>query len=332
MKVAIVILNYNGLNLLKVFIPQLIKNCGGIDIYVVDNNSEDDSIDYINNYYPSIKIIRNEENFGYAGGYNNALGKIDTDLFICLNNDATFIEYNSLNNIIEVFKKNPNIVAAQPKIINYSNRNFYDYAGASGGFIDMFGYPFCRGRIFSEIEDVSKHNTTREVFWASGCCLVIRKSSFDSVGGFDSSFFAHMEEIDLCWRLKNKNFSNKIVVIGNSNVYHLGGGTLSYNTVNKHYLNFRNSLIMLIKNLPKKLFIFSLSGRFFIDLLIFCFSILTFKFKLTIGIIKAYLYIAINIFKIKRKTLTRKSNFKFYYCKSIVYNFFIKRKKTFSEI
>jgi GT2 family glycosyltransferase len=141
-----------------------------------------------------------------------------------------------------------------------------------------------------------------------------------------------MEEIDLCWRLKNKNFSNKIVVIGNSNVYHLGGGTLNYNTVNKHYLNFRNSLIMLIKNLPKKLFIFSLSGRFFIDLLIFCFSILTFKFKLATGIIKAYLYITFNILKIKRKTLTRKSNFKFYYCKSIVYNFFIKRKKTFSEI
>ena len=278
MKVAIVVLNYNGLNLLKIFIPQLIKNCLGLDFYVVDNGSDDDSVNYIINEYPNIKVIINEKNFGYAGGYNKSLNKINAELFICLNNDATFIDKKSVNNIIEVFKKNPEIVAAQPRIINYTNRKIFDYAGASGGFIDLFGYPFCRGRIFTEIEDVTKYSTTREIFWASGCCLVIRKSSFNSVNGFDSSFFAHMEEIDLCWRLKNNNNSNKIVVIGNANVYHLGGATLNYNTVNKNYLNFRNSLVMLIKNLPKKLMFVSLTGRFFTDFIILIVSLITFYF------------------------------------------------------
>ena len=332
MKVAIVVLNYNGLNLLKIFIPQLIKNCLGLDFYVVDNGSDDDSVNYIINEYPNVKVIINEKNFGYAGGYNKSLNKINAELFICLNNDATFIDKKSVNNIIEVFKKNPEIVAAQPRIINYTNRKIFDYAGASGGFIDLFGYPFCRGRIFTEIEDVTKYCTTREIFWASGCCLVIRKSSFNSVNGFDSSFFAHMEEIDLCWRLKNNNNSNKIVVIGNANVYHLGGATLNYNTVNKNYLNFRNSLVMLIKNLPKKLMFVSLTGRFFTDFIILIVSLITLNFKVVKGIIKAYFFVIMNLINIFRLRSSRNSNFKFYYCKSIFYNFFFKRKKFFSEI
>lgn len=332
MKVAIVILNYNGLNLLKQFIPQLIKNCLGVDFYVVDNASEDDSVNYVINQYPNVKVIINEKNFGYAGGYNISLNKINAELFICLNNDATFIDKTSINNIIEVFKKNPEIVAAQPRIINYTNRKILDYAGASGGFIDLFGYPFCRGRILSEIEDVTKYNTTREIFWASGCCFVIRKSSFNSVNGFDSSFFAHMEEIDLCWRLKNNNNSNKIVVIGNANVYHLGGATLNYNSVNKNYLNFRNSLIMLIKNLPKRLLFISLTGRFFIDFIILIVSLSTLNFKVVKGIIKAYFFVIMNLINIFRLRSNKNSNFKFYYCKSIFYNFFIRRKKFFSEI
>ena len=331
MKVSIVVLNYNGINLLKKFIPQLIKNSGGNDIYVIDNNSFDDSISFLETEFPEIKIIRNKDNYGYAGGYNNGLKQIDSDLFICLNNDATFLDNKSIENIIKIFKNNSDIIAAQPRIINYFNKDLYDYAGASGGFIDLFGYPFCRGRILNNLENSSSYQTTREIFWASGSCLVIRKKSFESVNGFDSSFFAHMEEIDLCWRLKNKNINNKIVVIGNSSVYHLGGGTLNNNSSFKYYLNFRNSIIMLIKNLPKRMLIVSLLGRLLIDLLILIFSILSLRFNVFFGLVKAYLYLTFNVFKVKR-VKSNNEYYRFYYCKSILYNYFLRRKKIFSKI
>ena len=331
MKVSIVVLNFNGINLLKKFIPQLIKNSNGYDIYVVDNNSSDNSISFLKTEFPEVKIIRNKKNYGYAGGYNSGLKQIDSDLFICLNNDATFLDNKSIENIVKVFEKNSSIIAAQPRIINYSNKDFYDYAGASGGFIDLFGFPFCRGRILNHIENSTNYQTTREVFWASGACLVIRKKSFESVNGFDSSFFAHMEEIDLCWRLKNKDINNKIVVIGNSSVYHLGGGTLNDNSSFKYYLNFRNSIIMLVKNLPKRMLFISLFGRFLTDLLILVFSILTLRFNVFFGLLRAYSYLTINVFKLKRE----KSNneyYKFYYCKSIFYNYLFRSKKIFSKI
>ena len=233
--------------------------------------------------------------------------------------------------VVKVFKKNSAIIAAQPRIINYSNKYLYDYAGASGGFIDLFGFPFCRGRILNHVEDSTNYQTTREVFWASGACLAIRKRSFDSVNGFDSSFFAHMEEIDLCWRLKNKDINNKIVVIGNSSVYHLGGGTLNDNSSFKYYLNFRNSIIMLVKNLPKRMLFISLFGRFLADLSILFFSILTLRFNVFVGLLKAYSYLTINIFKLKRVNVNNEY-YRFYYCKSIFYNYFLRRKKIFSKI
>ena len=332
MKTAIVIINYNGLNLIKKFMPSIINNSSNYNIYVIDNNSNDDSVNYIKNNFSNINIINNSSNLGYAGGYNEGIKKIDEDLLVFLNNDATFLDENSLSNLVKVFKENSEIKVAQPKIIDFTNQEKFEYSGAAGGFIDFFGYPFCRGRIFSNVELKNNYNTTREVFWASGTCFAVRKSTFVEHNGFDESFFAHMEEIDLCWRIKRKNIDDKIVAVGNSEVYHLGGGSLTYNSSNKYYLNFRNSIIMMIKNIPGKYFFQFLLGRLFLDFLILIFSIITLKFNLFIGIVKAYLFLLINLLKIKRVKFKNERIFKYYYCKSIIFNYLIRRKNKFSKI
>ena len=332
MKTAIVIINYNGLNLIKKFMPSIIINSSDYNIYVIDNNSTDDSVNYIKNNFSNINIISNSSNLGYAGGYNEGIKKIDEDLLIFLNNDATFLDENSLYNLVKVFKENSEIKAAQPKIIDFTNQEKFEYSGAAGGFIDFFGYPFCRGRIFSNVELKNNYNTTREVFWASGTCFAVRRSTFVEHSGFDESFFAHMEEIDLCWRIKRKNIEDKIVAVGNSEVYHLGGGSLTYNSSNKYYLNFRNSIIMMIKNIPGKYFFQFLLGRLFLDFLILIFSIITLKFNLFIGIVKAYLFLLINFLKIKRVKFKNERIFKYYYCKSIIFNYLLRRKNKFSKI
>lgn len=332
MKTAIVIINYNGLNLIKKFIPSIITNSSNCNIYVIDNNSTDDSVNYIKNNFSNINIINNSSNLGYAGGYNEGIKKIDEDLLIFLNNDATFLDENSLYNLVKVFKENSEIKVAQPKIIDYTNQEKFEYSGAAGGFIDFFGYPFCRGRIFSNVELKNNYNTTREVFWASGTCFAVRRSTFIEHNGFDESFFAHMEEIDLCWRIKRKNIDDKIVAVGNSEVHHLGGGSLTYNSSNKYYLNFRNSIIMMIKNIPGKYFFQFLLGRLFLDFLILIFSIISLKFNLFIGIVKAYLFLLINFLKIKRVKFKNERIFKYYYCKSIIFDYLFRRKNKFSKI
>jgi len=332
MKTAIVIINYNGLNLIKKFIPSIITNSSNFNIYVIDNNSTDDSVNYIKNNFSNINIINNSSNLGYAGGYNEGIKKIDEDLLVFLNNDATFLDENSLSNLVKVFKENSEIKVAQPKIIDFTNQEKFEYSGAAGGFIDFFGYPFCRGRIFSNVELKNNYNTTREVFWASGTCFAVRRSTFIEHNGFDESFFAHMEEIDLCWRIKRKNIDDKIVAVGNSEVYHLGGGSLTYNSSNKYYLNFRNSIIMMIKNIPGKYFFQFLLGRLFLDSLILIFSIITLKFNLLTGIVKAYLFLLINFLKIKRVKFKNERIFKYYYCKSIIFDYLVRRKNKFSKI
>lgn len=332
MKTAIVIINYNGLNLIKKFIPSIITNSSNCNIYVIDNNSTDDSVNYIKNNFSNINIINNSSNLGYAGGYNEGIKKIDEDLLIFLNNDATFLDENSLYNLVKVFKENSEIKVAQPKIIDFTNQEKFEYSGAAGGFIDFFGYPFCRGRIFSNVELKNNYNTTREVFWASGTCFAVRRSTFIEHNGFDESFFAHMEEIDLCWRIKRKNIDDKIVAVGNSEVHHLGGGSLTYNSSNKYYLNFRNSIIMMIKNIPGKYFFQFLLGRLFLDFLILIFSIISLKFNLFIGIVKAYLFLLINFLKIKRVKFKNERIFKYYYCKSIIFDYIFRRKNKFSKI
>lgn len=249
MKTAIAILNWNGRKLLEEFIPSVVEFSKEAEIYVIDNHSDDDSIEFLKTNFPSVKIIKNEENFGYAGGYNKGLEEIDADIFCLLNSDVKVVE-NWLIPIENLFSSNSEISVIQPKILDYKNPEYFEYAGAGGGFIDNFGYPFCRGRVFWTLEkDKGQYDDTIQTFWASGACLFIRKNDFLEIGGFDEGFFAHMEEIDLCWRLNNSG--KKIFYCGESKVYHLGGGTLKNSNPKKTYLNFRNSLWMLVKNLPK---------------------------------------------------------------------------------
>ncbi|MCF6242878.1 MAG: glycosyltransferase family 2 protein [Bacteroidales bacterium] len=254
-KVAVVILNWNGEKYLKQFIPALIKNSNSDEVvlYVADNASSDDSVQYLRDNYPQIKLILLDENYGFAGGYNKALQQINAEYYILLNSDVE-VTSNWIFPIIEKLDQDKSIAAAMPKIKSFNKKTYFEYAGAAGGFIDKYGYPFCRGRILDTIEkDAGQYDDEREIFWASGACMFVRSSVFHEHDGFDADFFAHMEEIDLCWRMKNSGY--KIMYYSDVEVYHVGGGALPNNSPFKLYLNFRNNLFMLYKNLPKgKLF------------------------------------------------------------------------------
>ena len=243
MTYAVAILNYNGSILLRKFISKVVKNCSDAAIYLIDNNSNDSSVEFINKNYSEIITIKLDNNYGYARGYNEAVKYIDEDVIIFLNNDAVFLDSDSFSTIKKTFESNEMISIAQPRILDYNNQDKYEYAGASGGYLDFLGYPFCRGRILNNIEKTDKYKTTREIFWASGSCFIIRKNIFKMLNGFDEDFFCHMEEIDLCWRLKNLNSNYKIITIAKANVFHLGGGTMQYGASDKNYLNFRNCLL-----------------------------------------------------------------------------------------
>lgn len=246
MKTAIVILNWNGKKLLEQFLPSVNHYSKRADIFVIDNASTDDSIAFLRSNYPNIGIIQNKENYGFAGGYNQGLKSIEADIYCLLNSDVQ-VTSGWLEPIVELFRDDQ-IAVVQPKILSYHNPSFFEYAGAAGGFLDNFGYPYCRGRVFWTLEeDTGQYDDEIQIFWATGACFFIRSVDFWDQGGFDKRFFAHMEEIDLCWRLNNAE--RKIFYTGKSSVYHVGGGTLS-NSPNKTYLNFRNSLWMLVRNLP----------------------------------------------------------------------------------
>jgi len=243
---AVVILNYNGQDFLRKYLPSVISFSDGADIYVADNGSIDDSINILEKEFPLVKIITLAENYGFCGGYNRALREVIADYYVLLNSDVEVTQdwLTALKNILDADEK---VAAVQPKILSYERRQNFEYAGAGGGFIDSLGYPFCRGRIFDHVEtDLQQYNDTRAVFWASGACMMIRSELYHRFNGLDEDFFAHMEEIDLCWKLQRAGF--KIMYCGKSTVYHLGAGTLGYSSPNKTYLNFRNGLIMITKH------------------------------------------------------------------------------------
>ncbi len=251
MKIAVVILNWNGQAMLERFLPNVLEHSQSFaTVYVVDNASTDESVSYVQNYFPNVKLIRHQHNLGYAGGYNQAIGQIDAEILCLMNNDVQTSE-GWLQPMIDAFIRNPLMALAQPKILDLNRPSHFEYAGASGGFLDRFGFPYCRGRIFDHLEEDRHQYPTAEVFWASGACLFVRKKIFQSLNGFDASFFAHMEEIDLCWRAKLQG--HQVWAIDESYVFHLGGGTLNYGTSQKTRLNFRNSLFMLVKNTQKHL-------------------------------------------------------------------------------
>lgn len=328
-KIAVVILNFNGRSFLKNFLPSVIKYSKKADIYFFDNASEDESVDFVRGNFPEIYIIENKENLGYAGGYNKAIEQIENP-YLCLLNSDVEVSDGWMDGIIEIFENYKNIHIVQPKILSYKNRDMFEYAGAAGGFIDMFGYPFCRGRIFSETErDMGQYETCIPIFWASGACLFIRRNVFIELKGFDNSFFAHQEEIDLCWRAYNRNFN--AVCYPKSVVYHLGGKTLSDTNPKKTYLNFRNNLFMLVKNLPTTYLLPVIICRLFLDGIAGVQFLLKGKFLFTLSIVRAHFSLYANFAKAycKRDSLQKKN---YYNTVAIVYKFFIERVGKFYDL
>lgn len=326
MKIAIAILNWNGKHLLEKFLPSVIRFSESAEIYLIDNASTDDSVDFVIENYPNVKIIQNKENFGFAGGYNEGLKQIDADIYCLLNSDVEVTE-NWLTPFFRLFK-NQEIVAAQPKILDFHHKNKFEYAGAAGGFLDNFGYPYCRGRVFWTLEeDNGQYDDEIQIFWATGACMYIRSKDFWEQNGFDENFFAHMEEIDLCWRLNNQG--KKIYYSGNSTVYHVGGGTLS-NSPNKTYLNFRNSLWMLVRNLPKYKILPVIFSRLFLDGI----TALVFWRYHGFGHLTAILRAHINFYKqvaFYYKTRT-KTNHNFWRNKFVPWQYFILGRKRIEEL
>ncbi|MDP2088115.1 MAG: glycosyltransferase family 2 protein [Flavobacteriaceae bacterium] len=332
-KIAVVILNWNGKDLLEKFLPSVIRfsNPEITDIYVADNASTDDSVLFIQHHFTTIKIIQNSENGGYAKGYNDALKHIKADFFALVNSDIE-VTPNWLEPIIEHFEHHQNTAIIQPKILDYKNREYFEYAGAAGGFIDEFGYPFCRGRIFDTVEkDTSRYDYLEDIFWASGACFFVRSEVFKKLNGFDESYFAHQEEIDFCWRAKN--FGYDIKYIPNSVVYHVGGATLSVYNPKKTFLNFRNSLITLLKNLPPNKVIGIIFSRLILDGIAGIKFLFELQPKHTFAIIKAHFSFYKNVMKNWRKRKdTPNKIINYYHTKSIVYQYYIKKKKVFTAI
>ncbi|MDN3494043.1 glycosyltransferase family 2 protein [Winogradskyella bathintestinalis] len=323
--IAVVILNWNGKTLLEKFIPSILKYSDDAVIYVADNASTDDSVAFVTERFPTVQVIENSENSGYAKGYNEALKHVDEPLFCLLNSDIEVTE-NWLQPIISEFNSDANTAIIQPKILDYKNKSYFEYAGAAGGYIDKFGYPFCRGRIFDTIEkDSGQYNDTKTIFWASGACLFIKNSVFKNLGEFDETYFAHMEEIDLCWRAFNSNYTTKYV--GSSTVYHVGGATLSNTNPRKTYLNFRNSLFTLIKNTDTNI-IFKIGFRMVLDGV----AALRFLYQLRpaflVAILKAHLSFYCNLPRLikQRKEIPKRSGY--YETNSIVWAYFAKNRKT----
>ncbi|PHR68756.1 MAG: dTDP-Rha--alpha-D-GlcNAc-pyrophosphate polyprenol alpha-3-L-rhamnosyltransferase [Lutibacter sp.] len=331
MKIAIIILNWNGQKLLEQFLPSIVRysNPEYCDIYVADNASTDTSVEYVKSNFTSVKIIQNSKNGGYAKGYNDALINIDADIYALVNSDIE-VTKDWLQPIISAFKNNKATAIVQPKILDYKNKVFFEYAGAGGGYIDKYGFPFCRGRIFNSLEkDTQQYNDTKEIFWASGACLFIRKEVFETLGGFDETYFAHQEEIDLCWRAKNMGFTIKYV--GASTVYHIGGATLQESNPKKTYLNFRNSLFTLTKNLPSRQLFPILFIRLILDGIAGIRFLLQMKPFFTWMIIKSHGSFYANLNRnLKKRTKNNMKNY--YYTKSIVWQHFIKGKKRFNEL
>lgn len=330
--IAIVILNWNGKDLLERFLSSVITHSGDAVIYVADNASTDNSIAFLKANFPIVKIIQNKENGGYAKGYNDALKHVNEEIYCLLNSDVEVTE-GWLNPIYSIFKTEPETAIIQPKIRDYKKRDYFEYAGAAGGFIDKFGYPYCRGRIFDTVEkDSGQYDNTIEIFWASGACFFIRKSAFERLNGFDESFFAHMEEIDLCWRAYNYGYTTKYV--GTSTVFHVGGATLKATNPKKTYLNFRNSLFTLTKNAPHNLF-FIVFTRLSLDGIAGLKFLTELKFKHTIAIVKSHFNFYYHLPQLLEKRQIIKQNNQghtipiYYKVRSIVWQYFVKKHKKF---
>jgi GT2 family glycosyltransferase len=333
-KVAVVILGWNGVEFLRSFLPSVVQHTSTelCEIIVADNCSTDGSVDFVRKTYPNVRVIQNSRNGGYAGGYNDALRLVDAEYYVLLNQDIEVSE-NWIEAVITEMDKDASIAAAQPKLLDYNKRTHFEYAGACGGFVDMFGYAYCRGRLFDTIEkDEGQYDNATELFWASGACLFIRSDAYWKAGALDEDFFAHQEEIDLCWRLRNMGY--RIISVPQSVVYHVGGGSLNYNNPRKTYLNFRNNLMMLFKNMPASELCWKLPVRLVLDMVAAFQSIWRDKnLKTLTAVAKALLAFAKALPALiqKRKAILSKKK-ALLTPQSIVWQYFALGKKTFSQL
>lgn len=298
MKLAIVILNWNGCEMMRKYLPSVLRcsQSEDVKVFVADNGSTDDSVKMLKKEFPDVELIILDQNYGFAEGYNRALAEIDSKYYLLLNSDVEIRQEGWTTPLIEYMDANNDTGACQPKLLSLRNPEYFEYAGAAGGFIDKFGYPYCRGRIFDKIEkDNGQYDgTVASLMWATGAALMVRAEDYWYAGGLDSRFFAHMEEIDLCWRLRS--LGRKVVCIPQSTAYHLGGASLEQGNPRKTFLNFRNNMLMLYKNLPSEELFFVMFVRFFLDLL----ASLTFLLKNDKENAKAVIKAIIEFFKIRK--------------------------------
>ena len=328
---AVVILNFNGVGFLKKYLPTVIRHSEGAEIVVADNASTDDSVEFMKHEFPQIRLLENGENAGFAGGYNWALSQVESDYYVLLNSDIE-VTPNWLQPVIGLMESDKTIAACQPKIRSAFQKDHFEYAGASGGFIDQWGYPFCRGRVFEEMEkDEGQYDDVREVFWATGACLFVRADIYHRLGGLDEDFFAHMEEIDFCWRAKNEGY--KIMVQPASVIYHVGGGTLPKSSARKTYLNFRNNFMLLYKNLPQNRLWKVFAARLLLDGLAGVRFLLQGHFRDIAAVIKAhfYFYGHLSVLKQKRARLKQKQ-VSGIYRGSLIFAHFFKGIETFDGL
>ncbi|MDR3695008.1 glycosyltransferase family 2 protein [Mucilaginibacter sp.] len=341
-KVAIVILNWNGIKHLSQFLPSILSSVyPNLEIIVGDNGSNDGSVEFIRKEYPTVTIIQNDQNYGFTGGYNKVLDKVDADYYILLNSDVE-VSPGWITPVIALMESDPMIAAAAPKILAFNQKDHFEHAGAAGGYIDKYGYPFCQGRMFYEIEeDKGQYQQSQEVFWATGAALFIKKHCWDEAGGFDDRFFAHMEEIDLCWRLKNMGY--KVMYCAGSEVFHLGGGTLNVENPFKTFLNFRNNLLLLQNNLPFWRAVFIIIARIWMDFLALLRFLSEGKRKDAWAVSRAHQNFVWRLLrgdhrkvsalqKANRRLLARQYPQKGIYNGSLVWAFFVKKKRHFTDL
>ncbi len=337
LKVAVVILNWNGAGYLEKFLPGVVKTTriDGVEVFVADNNSSDASLQLLEDKFPEVKIIKLDKNYGFAEGYNRAINEIEAEYILLLNSDVQ-VTVNWLKPLVETLDSDPLIAACAPKVKGYHQRDFFEHAGAAGGYIDKYGYAFCRGRIFDSVEtDYGQYDQRKEIFWTTGACMLIRGPLYKLAGGLDQSFFAHFEEIDLCWRLKNRGY--KFISVPDSTVFHVGGGTLSRSDPRKTYLNFRNNLITLYKNLPREKLFPVIVSRLLLDSLSMFRFLKQAKFRDIAAILKAHFsfYGSIGrcrMFRKEEKKFISNYAHKEIYPGSIVRDFFLKKKYTFVSL
>lgn len=332
--IAIVILNWNGKHHLEQFLPSVVKNSYAknfsVQVVIADNGSTDGSVEWIKTNYSALQIIVLDKNYGFTGGYNKSLAQIKTDFYLLLNSDIE-VTTDWLEPLLTFMEENPNAAGCMPKIRSYQNKLNFEYAGAAGGFLDMFGYPFCRGRILNIVEkDYGQYDNVQEIFWATGACLLVRSKEYWNAGGLDNDFFAHMEEIDLCWRLKRQGYS--IWCIPQSVVYHVGGGTLSSDSPQKVYYNHRNNLVMLLKNLSRKSLIPVITFRLGLDLFSAAGYAATGKPSFVWSVFKAHMHFHKNLVKNIRKRRAFKNPKISLYKSSILLQFFVKHRTKYSQL